>query len=89
MIRQARQNGYQLQLIAGDGISNEDFGLVAGPASDRTLMTNSPQPVNPEAKALFVRFSPDVAAGADLKPYAAVQIWAQAVENAGTWSSSC
>jgi branched-chain amino acid transport system substrate-binding protein len=87
IIRQARQNGYQLQLIAGDGISNEDFGLVGGPASDGTLMTNSPQPVNPEAKALLARFGPDVVAGADPKPYAAVQVWAQAVENAGTFET--
>ena len=37
IIRQAREHGYQLQLVAGDGISNEDFALIAGPASDGTL----------------------------------------------------
>jgi branched-chain amino acid transport system substrate-binding protein len=84
IIRQALQNGYKLQLVAGDGISNEDFGLVAGPASDGTLMSNSPQPTNAEARALLARFGPDVASGADLKPYAAVRVWAQAVEAAGT-----
>ena len=39
IIRQAREHGYELQLVAGDGISDEDFGLIAGPASDGTLMT--------------------------------------------------
>jgi branched-chain amino acid transport system substrate-binding protein len=87
IIRQAREHGYDLQLVAGDGINNEDFGLVAGPASDGTLMSNSPQPINAEAEALLARFAPDVETGADLKPYAAVQVWAQAVEMAGTFET--
>jgi branched-chain amino acid transport system substrate-binding protein len=39
IIRQARERAYELQLVAGDGISNEDFALIAGHASDGTLMT--------------------------------------------------
>ena len=31
IIRQAREHGYALQLVAGDGIDSEDFGLIAGP----------------------------------------------------------
>jgi branched-chain amino acid transport system substrate-binding protein len=50
-------------------------------------MSQSPQPANPEARALLARFTPDVAAGADTKPYAAVQVWAQAVEKAGTFET--
>jgi branched-chain amino acid transport system substrate-binding protein len=87
LIRQAREHGYELQLVAGDGISNEDFGLIAGPASDGTLMSNAPQPVNPEARALLERLTPDAGAGADLKPYAAVQVWVEAVEKAGTFET--
>jgi branched-chain amino acid transport system substrate-binding protein len=87
LIRQAREHGYELQLVAGDGISNEDFGLIAGPASDGTLMSNAPQPGNPEARALLERLTPDVGAGADLKPYAAVQVWVEAVEKAGTFET--
>jgi branched-chain amino acid transport system substrate-binding protein len=87
LIRQAREHGYELQLVAGDGISNEDFGLIAGPASDGTLMSNAPQPVDPEARALLERLTPDVGAGADLKPYAALQVWVQAVEQAGTFET--
>jgi branched-chain amino acid transport system substrate-binding protein len=49
IIRHARDRGYDLQLVAGDGISNKDFGLIAGPASDGTLMTNTPPP--PETPA--------------------------------------
>jgi branched-chain amino acid transport system substrate-binding protein len=87
IIRQAREHGYQLQLVAGDGIGNADFGLIAGPASNGTLMSNAPQPDTWEARDLSARFSPDVEAGADLKPYAAVQAWAQAVEIAGTFET--
>jgi branched-chain amino acid transport system substrate-binding protein len=39
IIRQACEHGYKLQLVAGDGISQEDFGLIASPTSDGTLMT--------------------------------------------------
>jgi branched-chain amino acid transport system substrate-binding protein len=87
LIRQAREHGYELQLVAGDGISNEDFGLIAGPASDGTLMSNAPQPDNPKARALLERLAPDVGAGADLKPYAAVQAWVEAVGKAGTFET--
>jgi branched-chain amino acid transport system substrate-binding protein len=50
-------------------------------------MTSTPQPANPEARALLARFAPDVSVGADPKPYAAVQAWAQAVEMAGTFET--
>jgi branched-chain amino acid transport system substrate-binding protein len=56
IIRQAKESGYQLQLVAGDGISQEDFALVAGAASDGTLMTTTPDPINPEAAELAVSF---------------------------------
>ena len=36
IVRQAREHGYDLQLIASDGIGNEDFGLIAGPAAEGT-----------------------------------------------------
>jgi branched-chain amino acid transport system substrate-binding protein len=85
IIRQAREHGYELQLVAGDGISNEDFGLIAGPASDGTLMTNSPLPSGAEVAELAARFTEG------LRPpfgiYAAFQVWAQAVEKAGTFET--
>jgi branched-chain amino acid transport system substrate-binding protein len=71
--------------VLGDGISNEDFGLIAGPAADGALMTLYPSPSGPEATAFGVRFSEG------LRPpfpaYAAVQVWAQAVEQAGTFET--
>jgi branched-chain amino acid transport system substrate-binding protein len=88
IIRQAREQGYELQLVAGDGISSEDFGLIAGPASDGTLMTDPPVPdprANPKVAELQREFP-----HADRPPvqiYTALQSWAQAVKIAGTFET--
>jgi branched-chain amino acid transport system substrate-binding protein len=87
IIRQARALGSDLQLIGGDGIATEDFGLIAGPAGDGTLFSNVADPRGkPEAAPLLAAFR-----GASHEPnidtflsYATVQVWAQAVEEAGT-----
>ena len=87
IIRQAREHGYELQLVAGDGISNEDFGLIAGPASDGTLMTLCPSPSESRGGRARGEGSPHDVATSDLQPYAAMQVWAQAVEKAGTFET--
>jgi branched-chain amino acid transport system substrate-binding protein len=85
IIRQARQHGYELQLVAGDGISNEDFALIAGAASNGALMTYPPVPENPQAAQLRGRFADIV--HVPFQTYAALQAWAQAVETAGTFDT--
>jgi branched-chain amino acid transport system substrate-binding protein len=85
IIRQAREHGYELQLVAGDGISNEDFGLIAGPTADGTLMTFPPGPRHAQAVELGRRF-PEVGQP-PYTTYAAVQAWAQAVQRAGTFET--
>jgi branched-chain amino acid transport system substrate-binding protein len=85
LIRQARGHGYQLQLVGGDGINNEDFGLISGAASDGTLMTNPPAPSGPGSAELAAKFPEG-----SLNPfsaYAALQAWAQAVERVGTFET--
>jgi branched-chain amino acid transport system substrate-binding protein len=85
LIRQAREHGYELQLLASDAIGNEDFGLIAGPAAEGALITIFPFPSGPEAAAFAAKFTeahqPPFAA------YAAFQVWAQAVEKAGTFET--
>jgi branched-chain amino acid transport system substrate-binding protein len=87
IIRQARNAGNDVQLVVGDGVSSEDFWLVAGPAGAGTLMTLWPDArENPEAAAAVakfraVNFEP---LGGSLTGYATVQVWSQAVEMAGT-----
>jgi branched-chain amino acid transport system substrate-binding protein len=91
IIRQAHDRGYELQLVAADGIGGEDFALIAGPAADGTLMTYAPSPLaNPEALLLAERFAAEGYAGSfglgTFRSYAVVQVWAQAAEQAGTFA---
>jgi branched-chain amino acid transport system substrate-binding protein len=87
IIRQARDAGDDVQLVVGDGVSSEDFSLIAGPAGVGTLMTLWPDVrENPAAAAVVAKFrdSNYEPAGATLNGYATVQVWAQAVEQAGS-----
>jgi branched-chain amino acid transport system substrate-binding protein len=91
IIRQAHDRGYDLQLVAADGIGGEDFALIAGLAADGTLMTYAPSPLaNPEAALLAKRFAAEGYAGSfglgTFRSYAVVQAWAQGVEQAGTFA---
>jgi branched-chain amino acid transport system substrate-binding protein len=91
IMRSARDQGYRLQLVASDGIGGEDFALIAGAAADGTLMTYAPSPLNnPGATALAERFAAAGYAGSfafgTFRSYAVVQVWAQAVERAGTFA---
>lgn len=87
IVRQARTRDYKAQLVSGDGIVTEDFWLIAGSAGEGTLMTFFPDARgNAEAASAVDAFrargyEPE---GYTLHAYAAVQVWAQAVEKAGT-----
>jgi branched-chain amino acid transport system substrate-binding protein len=88
IIRQARNAGDDVQLVVGDGVSSEDFWLVAGPAGAGTLMTMWPDArQNPEAAEVVAKFRAAnfEPLGGTLGGYATVQVWAQAVEQAGTF----
>jgi branched-chain amino acid transport system substrate-binding protein len=87
IIRQARDRKYNVQLVAGDSLSTGEFWLVAGPAGEGTLFTSFSDPSHePRAAEVMGRLQrqlqqPNARA---LYNYAAVQLWAQAVEKAGT-----
>ncbi len=88
--RQARAAGLALQLVSGDGISSEDFRLIAGDAAEDVLVTNITDPVaRPEAAdvvgRLRARGTTSVLPSA-LLGYAAVQAWAQAARAAGSFA---
>jgi branched-chain amino acid transport system substrate-binding protein len=73
--------------VAGDSLSTGEFWLVAGPAGEGTLFTSFSDPSHePRAAEVMGRLQrqlqqPNARA---LYNYAAVQLWAQAVEKAGT-----
>jgi len=92
IVRQAHDRGYDLQLVAADGIGGEDFALIAGPAADGTLMTYAPgPPATSETALLAERFAASGYSGSfglgTFRSYAVVQAWAQAAEQAGTFAS--
>ena len=85
ILRQMRQQGMKTLLIGGDALITDEFWSITGPAGEGTLMTFSPDPRKlPEAAPVVEAFrtkgtEPE---GYVLYTYAAVQIWAQAVEKA-------
>jgi branched-chain amino acid transport system substrate-binding protein len=87
MARAAGDRGYPVQLVAGNGLTAEDFGLIAGPAAEGTLFVDVPDPRGRAEAAPVVErfrapgFEPQ---GYTLYSYAAVQVWAQAAEKAGS-----
>ena len=44
LIRQARDRGYDLQLVSGNSLYTEQFWLVAGPAGEGAMFTSAPDP---------------------------------------------
>jgi branched-chain amino acid transport system substrate-binding protein len=87
MVRQAREQGYGVQLVSGDALVTDEFWKITGDAGAGTLMTFSPDPrKNPEAAPVVKKFrdggyEPE---GYTLYTYGAIQAWAQAAEAAGS-----
>jgi len=87
ILRTARERGDDLQVVGGDGLGMDGFWAVTGDVGEGTIFSGRPDVrARPEAAALLARFQ---ARGlgprtAGLGAYAAVQVWARAVERAGT-----
>ncbi len=87
LIRQARDRGYDLKLIGSDSLVTEYFWLVAGPAAVGVRFVSMADPRSHPAAAPIVTklraegYEPE---GFTLYSYAAVEVWAQAVEQAGS-----
>jgi branched-chain amino acid transport system substrate-binding protein len=83
ILRQMRDQGVNAVFMSGDGIASDEFGAIAGPAAEGTLMTFGPDPQKlPEAKEVIQRFE-----AREYKPeaytlysYAAVQVIKQAID---------
>lgn len=86
ILRQMRDQGLRAPIMGGDGLADDEFAAIAGPAAEGTLMTFSPDPrTNPRNKEIvdvFRKkrgFEPQAYT---LYSYAAVQIIKQAAEAA-------
>lgn len=87
IIRQARSRGYGVRMIGPDTLNTEFFWRVAGEASEGVLFPSNPDlRTNPEAAPLVAKFRANgyEPEGITLQTYTAVQVWAEAVEQAGT-----
>jgi branched-chain amino acid transport system substrate-binding protein len=87
LIRQAREQGLQAQMVSEDALVTNEFWSIAGEAGEGVLMTFAPDPRKFEsAKAVVDKFKaqnydPE---GYTLYTYAALQVWADAVKQTGT-----
>jgi branched-chain amino acid transport system substrate-binding protein len=87
IIKQAREQGLNAQLLSGDSLNTQEFATLAGPAGDGVMFTNAAEARNLPSAAAVVEsfrkggFEPE---GYTLATYAAIQVWAQAVAKAGT-----
>jgi branched-chain amino acid transport system substrate-binding protein len=87
LIRQAREQGLQAQLISEDALVTSEFWSIAGEAGEGVLMTFAPDPRKFEsAKAVVDKFKAEGfdPEGYTLYTYAAFQVWADAVRHTGT-----
>jgi branched-chain amino acid transport system substrate-binding protein len=87
IFRQAHDRGYDLQLIAASSMATEDFAMIAGPELEGTLMiATADVRQSPRAAEVVARFRAQAyePLGTTMNAYAAVQVWAQAVEAAGS-----
>jgi branched-chain amino acid transport system substrate-binding protein len=87
IVRQAKGRLPDLDFVVPEGVGSEDFWLIAGEAANGTPMTSymdaARQPAAADVVARFRAVGTDPT-GSVLYAYAAVQAWAQAVEQAGT-----
>jgi branched-chain amino acid transport system substrate-binding protein len=90
MVRQAREQGYNAQLVSGDALVTDEFWKITGPAGAGTLMTFSPDPrKNPVAAPVVKKFrdSGYEPEGYTLYTYGAIQAWVGAVTSANSTKS--
>ena len=87
IVRQADSQGLDATLVSGDALVTEEFWSITGDAGEGTLFSFSPDPTKNEAAAEVVArfmeqgYKPE---GYTLYTYAAIQVFAQAAEAAGS-----
>jgi branched-chain amino acid transport system substrate-binding protein len=87
LVRQAREQGLNAQLIGEDAYVTAEFWSIAGDAGEGTLMTFGPDPRKMDsAKDVVEKFQAQSydPEGYTLYTYAAFEVWKAAVEKAGT-----
>jgi branched-chain amino acid transport system substrate-binding protein len=87
ILKQMREQGSKAQMLSGDAMNNVEFWTIAGEAAEGMIFTFAPEPRNsPDAKDLVAKFKAEGydPEGYTLYTYAALQMYKQAVEGAGS-----
>ncbi len=87
IVRQAHEQGLKARLMSGDALVTDEFWQITGETGQGTLMTFSPDPrKNPAAAEVVKRFQEEGydPEGYTLYTYAAIQVFDQAAEKAGS-----
>ena len=87
IVRQMREQGMDTQLISGDALVTDEYWSITGDAGEGTMMTFQPDPREEEVAAAVVERFREMGIepeGYTLLTYAAIQVFVQAVEAAGT-----
>src|SRR5919197_5566988 len=87
ILRQMRDQGMKTVLMAGDAVADKEFASITGPAAEGVLFTFGPDPRNKQTAAAIVKKFKDKnidPEGYTLYTYAALQVWTQAANKAGT-----
>ena len=87
IVRQAAAQGLDARLVSGDALVTEEFWSITGDAGEGTLFSFSPDPrQNAAAAEVVARFNEQgyEPEGYTLYTYAAIQVFAQAAEAAGS-----
>ena len=87
IVRQAQEQGLKPQFIAGDGLNNQEYWSITGPAGEGTLYTDSASAASdPKAQELIASFKkaglPEPGNFA-FYSYAAVQVIAEGLQKSG------
>jgi len=83
LIKQMRDQGMSTVMMSGDGITSDEFATIGGEGVIGTLMSFGPDPMkNPAAAEIVKEFTDFKPEAYTLYSYAAVQIFAQAAEEA-------
>ena len=88
ILRAVRARGLDLQLVGGDGLGMGEFWTVAGHAGEGTLFSTRPNPRQvPAAAPVLAAFEAHGLGtrSSGIATYAALEVWAQAVERAGSF----
>ncbi|SMF21359.1 amino acid/amide ABC transporter substrate-binding protein, HAAT family [Tistlia consotensis] len=90
IIRQAKEQGYDPQLVSGDALVTDEFWKITGDAGQGTIMTFAPDPRKfASAKKIVEKFRAEgyEPEGYTLYTYAAAQVWAEAAKRAKSFDT--